>query len=110
MVERFTTSFTEGHGDDEGFKFISLPNGNKLPRTKERSLAGEIDEKSGLSIQKVAILVLPLRKNKMSTDEDLGDGVRRPGRSGRGFTNTRSGNPTTVEKINNVVTVKQLTS
>ncbi|XP_010262016.1 PREDICTED: uncharacterized protein LOC104600644 isoform X2 [Nelumbo nucifera] len=72
--------------------------------------SGDIDEKGGQSIQKVATLVLPLRKNKMSTDEDLGDGVRRPGRSGRGFTTTRSGMPTTVQKINNVITAKQLRS
>ncbi|CAB4318576.1 unnamed protein product [Prunus armeniaca] len=70
----------------------------------------EIDEKAGQNVQKVSPLVLPSRKNKLVTGEDLGDGVRRQGRTGRGFTSTRSLMPMTVEKIGNVGTAKQLRS
>ncbi|XP_010247367.1 PREDICTED: uncharacterized protein LOC104590397 isoform X2 [Nelumbo nucifera] len=69
-----------------------------------------MNEKVGQSIQRVASLVFSSRKNKISADEDLGDGVRRLGRSGRGFTSTRSGMPTTMDKLNNVATAKQLRS
>jgi hypothetical protein len=68
----------------------------------------EIDEKAGQNVQKVSALVLPSRKNKPVTGEELGDSVRRQGRTGRGFTSTRSLMP--VEKLGNVGTAKQLRS
>ncbi|KAK9948021.1 hypothetical protein M0R45_003610 [Rubus argutus] len=72
----------------------------------------EIDEKAGqnVQIQKVSSLVLPSRKNKLAAGEELGDGVRRQGRTGRGFASTRSLVPMTVEKMGNVGTAKQLRS
>ena len=70
----------------------------------------EVDEKAVQNVQKVSTLVLSSRKNKLVTGEDLGDGVRRQGRTGRGFTSTRSMMPMTVEKIGNVGTAKQLRS
>ncbi|KAG2718056.1 hypothetical protein I3843_03G200500 [Carya illinoinensis] len=70
----------------------------------------EIDEKGGQNVQKVSTLVLSSRKNKPVTGEDLGDGVRRQGRTGRGFTSTRSLMPMRVEKVGNVGTAKQLRS
>ncbi|KAM0969853.1 hypothetical protein FF1_018056 [Malus domestica] len=70
----------------------------------------EIDEKVGQNVQKVSTLVLPSRKNKLVTGEDLGDGVRRQGRTGRGFGSTRTLMPMTVEKVGNVGTAKQLRS
>lgn len=70
----------------------------------------EVDEKASQSVQKVSSLVLSSRKNKLVTGEDLGDGVRRQGRTGRGFSSTRSLMPMTVEKIGSVGTAKQLRS
>ncbi|MBA0789768.1 hypothetical protein Gohar_014459, partial [Gossypium harknessii] len=70
----------------------------------------EIDEKAGQNVQKVSNLILPSRKNKLINGEDIGDGVRRQGRTGRGITTTRSLMPMTVEKYGNVGTAKQLRS
>lgn len=70
----------------------------------------DVDEKPGQNVQKVSPLVLSSRKNKLATGEDPGDGVRRQGRTGRGFTSTRSLMPMTVEKIGSVGTAKQLRS
>ncbi|PON39417.1 serine/arginine repetitive matrix protein [Parasponia andersonii] len=70
----------------------------------------DVDEKAGQTVQKVSPLVLSSRKNKLVTGEDLGDGVRRQGRTGRGFSSTRSLMPMTVEKIGSVGTAKQLRS
>ncbi|KAG8636099.1 hypothetical protein MANES_16G099400v8 [Manihot esculenta] len=69
----------------------------------------EIDEKAGHNVQKVSILGFSSRKNKPVNGEDLGDGVRRQGRTGRGFT-TRTRLPISVEKVGNVGTAKQLRS
>ncbi|XP_022960944.1 uncharacterized protein LOC111461594 isoform X2 [Cucurbita moschata] len=68
-----------------------------------------LDDKSEHGVQKVPTLVLPNRKNKL-IDEDIGDGIRRQGRTGRAFTSTRSLMPMTVEKIETVGTAKQLRS
>ncbi|KAH1131880.1 hypothetical protein J1N35_003258 [Gossypium stocksii] len=70
----------------------------------------EIDEKAGQNVQKVSNFILPSRKNKLINGEDIGDGVRRQGRTGRGITTTRSLMPMTVEKYGNVGTAKQLRS
>ncbi|KAJ9183788.1 hypothetical protein P3X46_007598 [Hevea brasiliensis] len=69
----------------------------------------DIDEKTRQNVQKVSTLGLPSRKNKLVTGEDLGDGVRRQGRTGRGFT-TRAHVPVSVEKVGNIRTAKQLRS
>ena len=68
-----------------------------------------LDDKSEHGVQKVPTLVLPNRKNKL-IDEDIGDGIRRQGRTGRAFTSTRSLVPMTIEKIDTVGTAKQLRS
>ncbi|KAG8657073.1 hypothetical protein MANES_03G036800v8 [Manihot esculenta] len=79
-------------------------------KSKDRGKkSDDIDEKAGLNVQKVSNLGLPSRKNKLVTGEDLGDGVRRQGRTGRGFT-TRAHMPMSVEKVGNVRTAKQLRS
>ncbi|KAL7590691.1 hypothetical protein Lser_V15G38842 [Lactuca serriola] len=58
---------------------------------------------------KMSTLVLPTRKNKIVNGEDIGDGVRRQGRTGgRGFGSVRAGAPHAVDKIRNVGTAKQL--
>ncbi|KAK8543729.1 hypothetical protein V6N13_025898 [Hibiscus sabdariffa] len=80
-------------------------------KSKEKvKRSDEIDEKAGQNVQKVSTLVLPSRKNKLMTGDDIGDGVRRQGRTGRGITSTRSLVPMTVEKFGNVRTAKQLRS
>ena len=73
-------------------------------------LKGEALSSAALSESEVSSLVLPSRKNKLAAGEELGDGVRRQGRTGRGFASTRSLVPMTVEKMGNVGTAKQLRS
>lgn len=72
--------------------------------------ADDMDEKAGQNVQKMSNLMLPPRKNKVISGEDNGDGVRRQGRTGRGFTSTRSLMPLSVDKLGNVGTAKQLRS
>ncbi|PIA64249.1 hypothetical protein AQUCO_00100022v1 [Aquilegia coerulea] len=82
-------------------------------KSKDKSRkSGEVDEKGGLNIPKVATQVMLSRKNKEIDDEIVGQGggVRRQGRTLRGFSNSRSGNPLSVEKRNDAVTAKQLRS
>ncbi|XVF35073.1 hypothetical protein REPUB_Repub18cG0113400 [Reevesia pubescens] len=80
-------------------------------KSKEKvKRSDEIDEKAGQNVQKVSTLVLPSRKNKLMNGEDIGDGVRRQGRTGRGIASTRSLMPMAVEKFGNVGTAKQLRS
>ncbi|KAK4396886.1 hypothetical protein Sango_1525200 [Sesamum angolense] len=52
-------------------------------------------------------LLLPPRKNKTVNGDDQGDGVRRQGRTSRGFTSSRSVLPISVEKLG---TTKQIRS
>ncbi|KAJ8750801.1 hypothetical protein K2173_015982 [Erythroxylum novogranatense] len=68
----------------------------------------EVDDKAGQNIQKVLNLSLPSRKNKLVSGDDLTDGPRREGRSGRGLISARSVMPIGVERLGNVGTAKQL--
>lgn len=70
----------------------------------------DTEEKVGQNVQKMSNLMLPPRKNKIISGEDHGGGVQRQGRTGRGFTSTRSLMPLTVEKAGHVGTAKQLRS
>lgn len=77
-------------------------------KSKDKSKrSDEVDEKAG-NVQKMSTLLLPPRKNKVVSGQDFGDGIRRQGRSGRGFTSTRSLMPLMAEKLGNVGTAKQL--
>lgn len=76
--------------------------GDKIKKTDE------VDEKAVRNVLRVS--TLPPRKNKLVNDDDHGDGVRRQGRTGRGSTSSRSLMPTTIEKLGNVGTAKQLRS
>ncbi|KVH93993.1 hypothetical protein Ccrd_003954 [Cynara cardunculus var. scolymus] len=58
----------------------------------------EVEDKSGQNVQKMSTPFLPTRKNKQANGEDHVDGVRRQGRTGRGFGPARVVNQTTVEK------------
>ncbi|KAG2298386.1 hypothetical protein Bca52824_034858 [Brassica carinata] len=71
----------------------------------------EVDGKAAQNIPKASIPALQSRKgSKPASGEETGDGVRRQGRTGRGFSSTRSLNPMGVEKLKNVGTAKQLRS
>ncbi|XP_056843111.1 uncharacterized protein LOC108812731 isoform X2 [Raphanus sativus] len=72
----------------------------------------EVDWKDAQNIPKMSIPALQSRKgNKPASGEEIGDGVRRQGRTGRGgFSSTRSLNPMGVEKLKNVGKAKQLRS
>ncbi|XP_010920810.2 LOW QUALITY PROTEIN: uncharacterized protein [Elaeis guineensis] len=76
-------------------------------KSRDKSKKCEIEENIGQSMQKISALALPSRKNKVATDEDVGDGVQRHGRVGRAFAPTRSGMAGPIEKLDNAVTVKQ---
>ncbi|XP_049359557.1 uncharacterized protein LOC125824252 [Solanum verrucosum] len=79
-------------------------------KSKDKSnRSDEVDEKSGPHVQKMSLL-LPPRKSKRASGEDHGDGIRRQGRTGRGFTATRNPMTLMVEKLGNVGTAKQLRS
>ncbi|KAG7545682.1 hypothetical protein ISN44_As12g011220 [Arabidopsis suecica] len=67
----------------------------------------EVNGKTSQNVPKISIAGLQSRKNKLVSGEELGDGVRRQGRTGRGFTSTRSVNPMGVMKHG---TAKQLRS
>lgn len=80
-------------------------------KSKEKTKkSDDMDEKAGQNVQKLSNLMLPPRKNKVINGDDHGDGVRRQGRTGRGFTSTRSLMPLSVEKLGNIGTAKQLRS
>ncbi|KAJ8566131.1 hypothetical protein K7X08_037246 [Anisodus acutangulus] len=77
-------------------------------KSKDKSKrSDEVDEKAG-NVQRMSTLLPPPRKNKVVSGEDFGDGIRRQGRSGRGFTSARSLMPLMAEKLGNVGTAKQL--
>ncbi|XP_024016154.1 uncharacterized protein LOC18025793 isoform X2 [Eutrema salsugineum] len=84
------------------------------PEIKSKIKGKQSDEVSGKAAQilpKVSIPSLQSRKsNKPATGEEIRDGVRRRGRTGRGFSSTRSLNPAGVEKLKNAGTAKQLRS
>lgn len=80
-------------------------------KSKDKSKkSGEIEEKSGTSIQKVATLVLPSRKSKVIAEEDQEDGVRRHAKISRGATPGRSSLPASNDKLDVVATAKQMRS
>nr|VDC98105.1 unnamed protein product [Brassica rapa] len=79
-------------------------------KDKEKQ-SDEVDGKAAQNIPKASFPGLQSRKgSKPASGEETGDGVRRQGRTGRGFSSTRSLNPIGVEKLKNVGTAKQLRS
>ncbi|CDY30195.1 BnaA03g49750D [Brassica napus] len=78
------------------------------PEIKSNDKGKQSDEgKAALNVRKLSITGLQSRKNKLVSGEELGDGVRRQGRTGRGFGSTRSVNPMGVMRHG---TTKQLRS
>ncbi|KAK6941351.1 hypothetical protein RJ641_026728, partial [Dillenia turbinata] len=76
--------------------------------TKSREKGKKFDdmEEKAAPSQKTSTLLLASRKNKLVMGDELGDGVRRQGRTGRGLSSTRS--PMRVDKLGGVGTAKQL--
>ncbi|CAH9098498.1 unnamed protein product [Cuscuta europaea] len=79
------------------------------PKDKSKK-SEEVDGKIGFDVQNMSTLLLPPRKSKLVGGDEHGDGVRRQGRSSRSLTSSGSFMPSTVEKLGNVGTAKQLRS
>lgn len=100
-------------------KFENVPSPARLSESEE-SGAGEnkLKEKgtdndetvdrSINTVQKVGSVMMPMKKNKMFVKDDIGDGVRRQGRSGRGSSVARACIPR--EKLDSTITAKPLQS
>lgn len=75
-------------------------------RSKEKGLdGGDIEDRVANAVQKVGPFTM--KKNKIFIKEDVGDGVRRQGRSGRGSAQSRGCLPSR-EKLENMATTKPL--
>ncbi|KAJ0973415.1 hypothetical protein J5N97_021374 [Dioscorea zingiberensis] len=69
-------------------------------RSKEKEIEnGETEDVGMSSGHRVATLVLPTKKNKLSLKEESGDGIRRQGRSGRSSMQSKAGLPLMKEKL-----------
>lgn len=79
-------------------------------RDKNKKFDEIEEEKIGPNIQKMSTLLLPQRKNKAVNGDERGDGVRRQGRTARGFASSRSPLPLSAEKLGIVGTAKQIRS
>ncbi|KAK6144631.1 hypothetical protein DH2020_021451 [Rehmannia glutinosa] len=72
-------------------------------RMKEKGLVnGDGEEKDANSGQNVGSTAIPIKKNKIMVKEEVGDGVRRQGRSGRVSPFSRASISPTREKLDNV--------
>lgn len=80
-------------------------------RSKEKGMGScETEEKSVNGIQNVGPSVLLAKKNKILIKEEIGDGVRRQGRSGRGLAFSRASMSPVREKFENPTSTKPLRS
>ena len=80
-------------------------------RSKEKGMNNcEAEERSVNGIQNVGSSVLIAKKNKILIKEDIGDGVRRQGRSGRGLAFSRASIAPKRKKFENPTTMKPLRS
>ncbi|KAG9458950.1 hypothetical protein H6P81_003458 [Aristolochia fimbriata] len=78
-------------------------------KIKEKGIDnGEIEDRNVNAIHKVGTFVLPTKKSKILVKEDIGDGVRRQGRSGRAATQSRVCMPLAKEKVENAATTKPM--
>lgn len=109
FTKRFSNSPQQfkSKGDHFASSTLSESEESGAVEIRSRDKGKKSDEVEG-NVQKLSNLVLPTRKNKLVNGEDIGDGVRRQGRTGRGFGSARAGAPHAVEKIRNVGTAKQL--
>ncbi|XP_008784017.1 uncharacterized protein LOC103703090 isoform X3 [Phoenix dactylifera] len=82
--------------------------GNKL---KEKGIDnGELEDGPLNTVHKTMAVVLPTKKNKVPSKEEIGDGVRRQGRSGRGSMQAKACLTLMKEKSEHIDTAKPLKS
>ncbi|XP_010912280.1 uncharacterized protein [Elaeis guineensis] len=82
--------------------------GNKL---KEKGIDNiELEDGPLNTVHKTMAFVLPSKKNKVPSKEEIGDGVRRQGRSGRGSMQSKACLTLTKEKSEHIDTAKPLKS
>lgn len=75
-------------------------------KSKEKGLdSGDIEDRATNAVQKIGAFTM--KKNKIFIKEDIGDGVRRQGRSGRGSVQSRGCLPSR-EKLENMAITKPL--
>lgn len=80
-------------------------------RVKEKVVAsGELEEKAVNAAQSVGTSPLLLKKNKFMVKEEIGDGIRRQGRSGRGSSVSRASISPVSEKLDSAPATKPLRS
>ncbi|XP_068661805.1 uncharacterized protein [Aristolochia californica] len=78
-------------------------------KIKEKGIDnGEMEDKNVNAVHKVGTFLLPTKKNKVLVKEDIGDGVRRQGRSGRVSAQSRVCMPLTKEKVENAALTKPM--
>ncbi|KAK4435926.1 hypothetical protein Salat_0756200 [Sesamum alatum] len=78
-------------------------------RIKEKgSDCGDVEEKDGNAAQNVGTSAVPMKKNKIMVKEEIGEGVRRQGRSGRISPFSRASISPTREKMDNLMPTKPL--
>lgn len=78
-------------------------------RIKEKVIGNaDVEEKDGNAGQNVGPSTIPMKKNKIMVKEEIGDGVRRQGRSGRVSPFSRGSISSTREKLDTVAPSKPL--
>ncbi|XP_011102063.1 uncharacterized protein LOC105180111 isoform X2 [Sesamum indicum] len=78
-------------------------------RIKEKGLdRADVEEKDGNAVQNVGTTTVPMKKNKIMVKEEIGEGVRRQGRSGRVSPFSRTSISPTREKMDNLMPTKPL--
>ncbi|KAJ4720590.1 Spectrin beta chain, brain [Melia azedarach] len=84
---------------------------NRDSRLKEKGTgSSEVDERATTAVQSVGSSLLLTKKSKTLNKEEIGDGVRRQGRSGRGSSYSRACVSPTREKLENSSCSKLLKS
>ncbi|XP_027104749.1 uncharacterized protein [Coffea arabica] len=80
-------------------------------RVKEKAVASsELEEKAVNAAQSVGTSPLLLKKNKLLVKEEIGDGIRRQGRSGRGSSVSRASISPVSEKLDSAPATKPIRS
>ncbi|XP_059628443.1 uncharacterized protein LOC132271164 isoform X2 [Cornus florida] len=89
----------------------SEKSGSGENRLKEKGVGnGEVEEKAVNAVKNVGSSVMITKKNKLLTKEEIGDGVQRQGRSGRGSLFSRASISPIREKLENAGATKPLRS
>lgn len=84
---------------------------NRESRLKEKGPGGgEVDDRAVTAVQNTGSSLLPTKKNKLLNKEEIGVGVRRQGRSGRGSSISRASTVATREKLETPASTKPLKS